>query len=311
MHTAKPSPRRLGAAILSATLALVTALPAFADDPYGAEASMGVSAHYYGWWGHTWVSVDCGHPPAEGPAPCGPGPRSVVNSGYGDVSAMSASGTPTQGALAGQFAVWRAGHSPDGFDLRGNGGASADLLWTDTFTINSGSLAFGTPVTVTVSVALTVAQLFSSPDLGACSIGGHGGCAGARAIFHWGAGYDAPWLAYAEARTPRMGEEPGPDGWVVSPHNPDTVSFASYVGQSFVLSGDLRLGGGVDVDWDQSFTAGGAASALFTVDVSTEGAGYLTASGADYRAAAAVPEPAGWAMLGLGLALVAGARRRR
>ena len=212
-----------------------------------------------------------------------------------------------QRQVSGVAEATRSGHSSGGFDLRGDGSGSVRAYWYDTFEVRSNSLAAGTPVNLALGVNLNIADMYAPADLGACSVGGTGGCASALASIHF-AGPDCCTLASKEVRTPLLGEPTG--GFITNGTGSGT--YATAVGATFTLVGVLRLNAFVNVNYDDAYAAKVAASAVFNIDPTTPDAFLVSGSGVNYGALAPVPEPHAWAMLLAGLAGISlFARRRR
>jgi hypothetical protein len=185
----------------------------------------------------------------------------------------------------------------------GSGGtATIRDAWSDLFTINSATLAIGTPVQLQLTVQLNVSLFAKDPDgnLGSGAANGR-----AAAAFQF-AGWDAPWITGVDLHTGTGHAASTIDGLYSS-----TAFINTAVGQTLHLVGAMSLVYGQRNspearDW---FSGSSEGSARFLVDVVTPGAAFSTASNFAY--AAPVPEPAGWALMTGGLFVLALATRRR
>jgi hypothetical protein len=167
--------------------------------------------------------------------------------------------------------------------------AEATGEFTDTFHFSSDTLAYGTPVTLLLTVTLdgTVARSASNEPLPYMPLVYAG----------WGPGPDYP---LAALQTAISGSQVG------------AVRWSTYVGASFDLVGVLHLRtdgleslGSIQANQTQD----GTGSAHFYLDALTPGVTVSTGSGWNY--ASPVPEPAPAALLALGLAAIRLLGRRR
>lgn len=190
---------------------------------------------------------------------------------------------------------------PEGYTGSG-GDARLRDAWSDLFTIQSATLAAGTPVQLQLTVRLDVSMSALDPDGAA---GDAAANARTAAAFHFG-GWDAPWITGLDLHAGS-----GTASSVVDGVYSNSTFVNAAVGQTLHLVGDLtvaynqRNSGGAR-GW---FSGQSDATATFFVDVLTPGAAYSTASNVSY--AAPVPEPAHWALLSGGLLVVAMLARRR
>jgi hypothetical protein len=146
--------------------------------------------------------------------------------------------------------------------------------WVDTFTVMSDTLAAGTPVSLKLGVTLDAAIRTSAYGQGV-----------ALAVI--GTGLDAGWITGVDTRAVGAG------------HREVVASFSTYVGGSVTLVGQL-----LSRAWSSASNGAGAgeastdAVARFTVEATTPGAFYRTASGHDYAMpVSTVPEPSVWWLL--------------
>lgn len=203
------------------------------------------------------------------------------------------------GVLGGQATA--GSQMPDGYTGSG-GAASMRDAWSDLFTIQSATLAAGTPVQLQLTVQLDISMSAVDPD-------GAGGSASAAArsaaAFHFG-GWDAPWITGLD-----LGAGTGHASSVLNGIFSSSTFVNTAVGQTLHLVGDMTLAysqrnSTAARGW---FSGKSEGTASFYVDVLTPGAGYSTASNFSY--AAPVPEPAHWMLLSGGLWVVGALARRR
>lgn len=232
---------------------------------------------------------------------CGDGPPDIVSlSGPGPLDATSwasratAQGTPDYGLLTG--AVSASASRFSGYTNVQSNGTIRDI-WGDEITIASAGLAAGTPVQVQVTVALDYSATQQSTSGASTNLR-------ATAALHFN-GPDAPWIT-------GVTYEPGAGGLQGSASSTLTgeASFASHVGATFHLFGDLLLVTAAFADINpSSASASLSGTARYTVSVLTPGAGVASASGAAY--VTPVPEPQTAALLLAGLACMGALLRRR
>lgn len=161
--------------------------------------------------------------------------------------------------------------------------------WKDTFTVTSGSLAWGTPVALDLTVELDATVMTQGYGKG-------------YALAVIGTGLDAGWIVGVDTRVLGAGSHRA------------SGTFMTHVGSSVTLVGQLASRA-----WAESAAGGGTGSAStqtsarFTVSAATAGADYVAASGQRYGAVVpTVPEPSGWLLAligGAGVALRRGLRR--
>ncbi len=161
--------------------------------------------------------------------------------------------------------------------------------WVETFHIQSATLAAGTPVALSLGVWLDASVNTSTVGQG-------------YALAVIGTGLDAGWLAGVDTRSVGSGA-----------HSATTV-FNTGVGASITLVGQLntRAWSELSNGPTKTATASSTATARFTVDSLTDGAFYTSSSGTGYATPSSpVPEPATWALLLGGAALLPLAVRRQ
>jgi PEP-CTERM motif len=204
-----------------------------------------------------------------------------------------ADGTASHGAIGGNVSA-----SAQRFESWAGSSGTGRVrdYFVDTFTITSPTLAFGTPVQVQLGISMqftTTSQRTTGADARAF----------ANAVWHFN-GPDAPWIVGVVFD--RESEGLG----AFDETRSALTSFASTVGGSFTLVGDLLLHATASAtDNPSSASAAMSADARYTVEVLTPQAGFSSASGATY--VTAVPEPSAVLMLGAGLLVLLHVQRGR
>ena len=204
-----------------------------------------------------------------------------------------ASGTVDYGAISGSVS---ASAQRSGSYAGASGYGRVRDYFVDTFTIHSSSLPVGTPVDVQLGVSLQFSTTNQEEPGGSAR-------SSAAAVWHFN-GPDAPWIVGAVFD--RETEGLGPFNATRNAQ----ASFASTVGGSFTLVGDLVLhAAAFATDNPSSANAMLSANAHYTVKVLTPDAGFSTLSGATY--VTAVPEPSVALMLGAGMLVLLRVMPRR
>jgi hypothetical protein len=207
-----------------------------------------------------------------------------------DVSSWNATGhaagIASHGLLSGSVSG-----SAQRFDSWGASSGSGRVrdYFVDTFSITSPSLAFGTPVLVQLGVTLqftTFSEMTPNAGLNSQAI----------AAWHFN-GPDAPWIAGVTFDRAYESQD------AFSATRSAQATFASWVGASFTLVGDMLLHTvAFATNNPSSARSSLSADAFYTVEVITPNAGFSSVSGAAY--VAAVPEPSSMLMFGVGLVVL-------
>jgi MYXO-CTERM domain-containing protein len=169
-----------------------------------------------------------------------------------------------------------------------NGVAEARDYWVDSFDVTSATLALGTPVTLRLGV-----ELFSDVDTTGYGKG--------YALAVIGTGLDAGWLTGVDTRVTGDGAQTG------------TYDLFTYVGAHLSFVGQLKTRAWAEGNNGMgAATASTTADARFTIQSLTDGATYVSGSGASYAVPTSpVPEPHTWALMLGGVAALGAWRRRR
>lgn len=129
--------------LIAAAVLSVTALSSASALAYGTSTDALSSSSEAWYWGNWFINNDCLH----GNPTCGPGPQSS------STPYSSASGSPFLGGASATTAArggWGVpgGQSPNLW----TSDAFVDAQWWDTFTLNSSTLPWGTPVTINLGI---------------------------------------------------------------------------------------------------------------------------------------------------------------
>lgn len=263
---------------LTTLAATLMAAPARAD-----TASYNYAEHHgYNLWGNYFYISQCDYAQFGQPGqPCGPGYR--VAETYG----AHASSLPNYGHNEGIATTTM----PAGGDYDWHWGTThVNSWWSDTFVVESSTLAPGTLVTLDLRVDWAYSISLTA---GADSL------TRAEASLHF-SGPDCCNLVTLVQGNKYDTADPGTSL---------TGSLLTHVGDTFTLVGVLRLDAGVT-----GGTVGGTAWSQGSADyfiTPQAGVSLSTGSGHDYSFGAPVPEPQSWALMGLGLLGVSAVARRR